>query len=83
MLCPADKRFRDGRTDRKIHIGHPHGDGVKPILWKIRRKARYLSQAVQGNGIVAFSVDDRSKIVFHVSYYYYNSGPTGPLSEVR
>ena len=58
MLRALDDRFRDRGCRGKIHVRDPHGDQVKTFLRLSRRKIHCQS-------ILAVTVQDGSKIVFH------------------
>ena len=55
-----------GGSGGEIHIGHPHGDGIKALLGGTGRPA--LSQGIHRQGILAAAVQNGGKIVFHGSF---------------
>ena len=64
VLCPLDHGSRNGRAGGKVHVRHPHGNGIKSFLWSGRLVAPNLvADAIHGNGIHAAAIKDGSKIV--------------------
>ena len=66
MLCPPDDGLRHRRAGGKVHVRHPHGNGIKALRRGLRLTAPvFLADALDGGCIKAPPVDDGGKIVFH------------------
>lgn len=65
VLRPPDDGFGHGGHRGKIHIGNPHGDGIKPGSGCCRSKAAPFPQSIHRDGILAAAVHDRCEIVLH------------------
>ena len=63
VVGALDDGFLDGGHGGEVHIGHPHGDGIKALLGGGGGKAG--AKAIHCNGILAVAVHDGSEIVFH------------------
>ena len=68
MLRTFDNRLRDGGDCGEVHVSDPHGDGIKPQFWRIRRKPGHGTQAVDGECILAVPFHNRSEIVGHCGF---------------
>ena len=66
VLRPADKRLGHGGHGGKVHVRHPHGDGVETRLGRGGGKPVRLAQTIHRDGVLAVAVRDGSEIVFHV-----------------
>ena len=53
----------DGGEHREVHIGHPHGDGVEPLLRGLRGTGR--AQTVDGHRVLPVALHDACEIVGH------------------
>ena len=60
-----DHGLGNGGDHGEIHVGHPHGDGIKAGQGRAGGKAVGLADHIHDNGILAMSVHDGGKIVFH------------------
>ena len=63
VLHPGDHFLLHGGHRGKVHVGHPHGDGVKALFGGRGRKA--VAQPVHRQCVLAVAVQQRCKIVFH------------------
>ena len=61
MLCPFNDGFLNGGRCGEVHVRHPHGDSGKAFLDGGFRKR----DDIHRNGVLSFSVNDGSKVVFH------------------
>ena len=67
VLRPPDDGRRHGGHRGEVHVGHPHGDGVKAGLGGARRKPARLAQGIHRDGVLAVAVHDRCEIVLHLT----------------
>ena len=68
MLGPRDNCILDRRCGWKVHVGHPHWNGVKAFLGLVRGEAAHANR-VDCQGIMAAAVQEGLKIVFfHLVY---------------
>ena len=64
MLHTACDGLRDGGGGGEIHVGHPHGDGVKAVPGGAGGH-RIDAQGIYSNGVHAPALQNGSKIIFH------------------
>ena len=66
VLGPLNDSGGDGGTGGKVHIGHPHRDGVEAVLGGVGLVAPHLvSDPLHRLGVFAAAVNDGCKVVFH------------------
>ena len=65
VLDPLDDGLLDGGQADKVHVCHPHGDGIEAGLRCVGRKA--FAQPVHGDGVPAMAVGQGGEIVLHGS----------------
>ena len=64
VLGALDHSGGNGRTGGKVHVRHPHGNGVKSFLGGGGLVAPHLvADAVHGNGVHAAAINDGREIV--------------------
>ena len=67
VLCALNHSRWNSGTGGKIHIRHPHGNGIKPFLWGGRLiSPNLVADAIHGNGIHAAAINDGSEIVLQI-----------------
>ena len=78
VASPVHDGLGDSGDGGKVHVRHPHGDQVEPLLGPVGGEARSAAQAVHRQGVPAPAVQNGGKIVFHsekrpfLSFLYYN-----------
>ena len=70
VLGPLCQGLGDGGHGGKVHIRHPHGDGVEPRLRGVGGEAGVAAQTVHRNGIFAVPVQNGSEIVTHMRFSF-------------
>ena len=86
MRDPLINRPGNCRTDRKIHIRHPHRNHIKTIFRTLRRKTAHISDGIYRHGIMPPTIHNGCKIIFHnnnktafpVIYYLFARFPQIP-----
>ena len=65
VLGTLDNGGGDGWDSGKVHVRHPHGNGVEALPGRAGSKASGCADGVHGDGVPAMAVHDGGKIIFH------------------
>ena len=81
MGGPADDGLGDGGAGGEVHVGHPHGDGVKAVFG--RAGGRTAAKTVHRQSVHPPAVQNRSKIVSHTVDSFLCVSDTAVIARAR